>query len=116
MRTTDYQAFVAMYQALDAAYDESHNKKVLAFVSDANPDIWKGRTSGDPAVFSEFADAFAAKFPNGWAEPAEAKAFVRAYLAEQNDEYDWEEGDLVASFDSVVTSELWEQALVAAPE
>lgn len=116
MQATDYQAFVAMYQALDAAYDEDHNKKVLAFISDANPNIWKGRTSGDPAVFAEFADGFAARFPGGKAQPKDAMAFVRIYLTGQNDEYDWEEGDLVAAFDSVVTSDLWEQALAAAPE
>lgn len=116
MQATDYQAFVAMYQALDAANNENNNKKVLAFISDANPDIWKGRTSSDPAVFNEFSKDFEAKFPDGKAEPEAVKTFVRSYLAKQNEKYDWEEGDLVSAFDSVVTPSLWERALAAAPE
>lgn len=116
MQATDYQTFVAMYQALDAAYEDDGNKKVLAFISDANPNIWKGRSSGDPAIFIAFAKDFASKFPSGKTEPEDAMSFVRTYLADQNGEYNWEEGDLVAAFDSVVSPELWKQALTAAPE
>lgn len=39
MHTSAHQVFVAMYQALDAAYDASKSKKVFAFCADANPYI-----------------------------------------------------------------------------
>jgi hypothetical protein len=116
MLATDYQVFVSMYQALDAAYDKDRSEKVLSFISDANPNIWKGRTSGDPAVFIEFSESFAKRFPEGRADPKAAERFVREYLSTQNAEYGWVDGDLVASFDSVVTQDLWEQALSEAPE
>lgn len=116
MQATDWQTFVSMYQALDAAYDGGKSQKVFSFIADANPNIWKGKVSGDPAVFSEFSEAFAERFPQGKADPAAAAKFARAFLSEQNAEYGWAEGDLVASFDSVVTPELWERALSEAPE
>lgn len=111
MQATDYQVFVTMYHALDAAYDENHSDKVLSFIGDADPYIWKGHVSGDPAVFSEFSKTFAKRFPSGRAAPEEAAEYVRSYLTEQNAKYSWVEGDLVAAFDSVATPELWKQAL-----
>ncbi|WP_068539111.1 hypothetical protein [Olegusella massiliensis] len=64
MRVTDYQTFVTIYMVLDAAYDKSKSKKTLAFIGDANPNIWKGRTPGDPALFYEFSEKFVKRFAN----------------------------------------------------
>lgn len=116
MLTGDYQTFVAMYQILDTSYNNTHSEKTLSYISDADPNVWKGHVSGDPAVFSEFSTAFNKRFPSGKAEPAETASFVREYLAEQNGIYTWVEGDLVEAFDSVVTSELWGQELAKAEE
>jgi hypothetical protein len=101
---------------LDAAYDEGKSRKVFALIADANPNIWKGKASGDSTVFSEFSEAFAERSPQGKADSADAAEFARAFLSEQNAEYGCAEGDLVASFDSIVTPELWERALSEAPE
>lgn len=116
MYTSDYQTFVATYQMLDTSYSENKSEKVLSYISDADPDVWEGHVSGDPAVFSEFSSAFNKRFPSGKAEPEEAADFVREYLAEQNGVYTWVEGDLVEAFDSVATPELWEQELAKAEE
>lgn len=113
MHTSAHQVFVAMYQALDAAYDASKSKKVFAFCADANPYIWKGKTSADPAVFNTFSKQYESRFKNKETDPSNTLAFVRSYLAEQNSEYAWEEGDLVKEFDSVVAPELWVEAITS---
>jgi hypothetical protein len=89
MQATDWQTFVSMYQALEAAYDEGKSQKVLSFIADANPNVWKGKVSGDPAVFSEFSEAFTERFSQGRADPAAAEEFAREFLSAQNAEYGW---------------------------
>lgn len=82
MQVTDWQTFVSMYQALDAAYDEGKSQKVFAFIADANPNIWKGRVSGDPAVFSEFSETFAERFSQ-WEGGSRRRRGVRAGIPVQ---------------------------------
>ena len=44
-------------------------EKAQYFLSEANPRIWQGEVSGDPAIYSEFREAFEKAFPEGAAEP-----------------------------------------------
>lgn len=112
MQFDDYQVFLAMYQILDTSYRDNRLEKTLSFISDADPNVWEGRCSGDPAVFVEFEEMFAKRFPEGAAEAGQAFAFVREYLELQNKEYDWNEGDLTWAFESGTKLKPWEDALL----
>lgn len=104
MQVTAYTAFVAMYQALDAAYDTIKSESLRQYLSDANPFLFEGEGSADPAVYVEFEQLFnetCGKSPSA----VDALSAVRSYLGEQDADA------LVAAFDSVVTPECWEKVV-----
>ena len=91
-----------MYYALDAAYDNSHNKALGKYLSDANPFRFKDEGSADPAVYSEFKSLIESE--NGSEHDVSfAYAFVRRYLAEEGPE-------LISAFDSVADENSWNEA------
>lgn len=103
MSVTAYAAFIAMYYALDAAYDAIGDEELRRYLSDANPFLFKGEGSADPAVYAEFEQAYKGACgddPNA----QEALAAVRGYLGRQDTDA------LIAAFDSVVDYESWEKA------
>lgn len=104
MKVSAYDTFVAMYYALDAAYDEIKDEELRAFLSDANPFLFKDEGSADPAIFAEFSEEFEAEFKDGASEQ-ESLDFVRDYLRSQNATV------LIATFDTIVDSAKWAKAL-----
>ncbi len=116
MQVDAYDSFVAMYQALDAAFDEHpSSERLREFASEANPFLWKGKGSADPAVYIEFEHAWKERFGNHEIAAPEARQFVRGYLKTQDeDEYAFAPaGDvtLVEAFDSMADEATWEEAL-----
>lgn len=115
MTVTAYDAFVNMYYALDAAFDEHNSDRLREFVSEADPFLWKDKGSADPAVYIEFEQAWKKRFGDGQVTPPEARQFVSDYLKTQDEgEYAFAPaGDvtLAEAFDSVADEETWEEAL-----
>lgn len=69
-----------MFLALDAYWDDSRDRVIGAFLSDANPYLVKGRGSADPAVWQEFSSAFHERFHDDWADLVGAHKFIQEYL------------------------------------
>lgn len=111
MQLTPRQVYLTMFDALDAAWDLERTDRLREYLSEANPYLWEGGSSADPAVYNGFASSFEEGRGGDDMAPENALKFVRNYLDKQNEAYSWADGDLMASFDSVVTPELWEQAL-----
>lgn len=116
MQVDVYDSFVAMYQALDAAFDEHPtSERLRTFASEANPFLWKGKGSADPAVYAEFEQAWEKEFGDREVKAPEARQFVRGHLKAQDEgEYAFAPASdvtLVKAFDSVADEETWEKAL-----
>lgn len=111
MQVTAHVAFMAMYYALEAATDEYPDQGLQTLVQDCDPFVWKDRLSADPAVWAEFSEAFAAEHGDSPVSPEQARAFCRGWLAGQAEGHEFYAGPLVAAFDSVATSDAWENAL-----
>ena len=103
MSVTAYAAFIAMYYALDAAYDEIGGEELRRYLSDANPFLFIGEGSADPAVYAEFEQAYKGTCGD-CSNAQEALAAVRDYLGRQDADA------LIAAFDSVVDYASWEKA------
>lgn len=116
MKVDVYDSFVAMYQALDVAFDEHPtSERLRAFVSESNPFLWEGKGSADPAVYIEFERAWNRRFGRSDATAPEAREFARDYLGTQDEgEYSFAPAGgmtLAEAFDSVADEETWEEAL-----
>lgn len=99
MRTDAYKAFVTMFYALDAAYDENGSDELGEFLSGANPFLFEGEGSADIAVYEDFKMSF----PDN-ADEIESLRFVRDYLSRQG-------AFLLSAFDSIVDADAWTKAL-----
>jgi len=51
---THFELFCMIYYALEADWEESHNKEPGYFLSGANPFLFKDEGSADPEVYTEF--------------------------------------------------------------
>ena len=51
-----YSIFTSNYSALDCFCDDHPDRaeELVDWLSDANPNIWEGECSGDPAVYEDF--------------------------------------------------------------
>ena len=87
MRADAYSTFVNMFQALDALWDECHDDTLAGYLSEANPHLFKGKGSADPAIWAEFSATFAKRFPDGETSLEDAYGFVTEYLEGISDEY-----------------------------
>ena len=76
-----------MFQALDALWDECHDDTLAGYLSEANPHLFKGKGSADPAIWAEFSATFAKRFPDGETSLEDAYGFVTEYLEGISDEY-----------------------------
>lgn len=108
-----YSTFVNMFLALDAFWDEYNDEALSGFLSEASPYTFEGKGSADPAIWSEFSDAFLSCFPSGRASLADAYEFVKDYLEEISDEYRRAfsgEKRLVDAFAEIAPLERWIEA------
>ncbi len=53
-KLTNFELFCLIFYALDAVWDDSHDKKLGEYLSDANPFLWAEKVSADPAVYDDF--------------------------------------------------------------
>ncbi|MDO4962040.1 MAG: hypothetical protein Q4E57_09395 [Eubacteriales bacterium] len=51
---TNYELYCAIFLAFDADWDETHNEGLREYLSDANPFLFEGENSADPAIYAEF--------------------------------------------------------------
>ena len=51
---TKYELFCMIFLAFDADWDDTQNEELREYLSDANPFLFKGENSADPAVYSDF--------------------------------------------------------------
>ena len=51
-----FSIYESIYKTLDKYYDEhpEHAEELQDYLSEANPHIWAGECSGDPAVYEDF--------------------------------------------------------------
>lgn len=87
MMADAYSTYVNMFLALDALWDECHDDTIAGYLSEANPYLFEGQNSADPAVWAGFSSAFSDAFPRGEASLEDAHAFAVGYLAGISDEY-----------------------------
>lgn len=99
-----YTAFVAMYYALDAAWDDgAKTDELRSYLSEINPFIWKSKGSADPAHCIELKEAYESKLGEA-ASNQEAYYFVEEYLRRVNPEF-------ASLFCSIVSATEWENVL-----
>lgn len=99
-----YTVFVAMYYALDAAWDDGvKTDELRSYLSEINPFIWKGECSADPANYIKFKDAYENELGEG-ASSQEAYDFVSGYLKQIRPEFS-------GLFCSTVNEIEWENVL-----
>ena len=84
-----WNVFLATFFTLDYAFEEAldPSEGLREYLSDANPFLWKGKGSADPAIWIEFERDYLEHFPSGDAPDSESLAFVRAYLSQQGPYY-----------------------------
>lgn len=85
--TDAYSTFVNMFMALDALWDECRDDTLAGYLSEANPFLFKGKGSADPAIWAEFSAAFAKCFPDSEVSLVGAHEFVIGYLEDISDAY-----------------------------
>ena len=78
-----WDTFCAMYDVFELRFEPGRDlpEKARYFLSEANPHIWQGEVSADPAIYSEFCEVFEKAFPEGVAEPRESADVVEDFLA-----------------------------------
>ena len=103
MSISAYDAFSTMFYALDAAYSDLGGAVLRSYLTNANPFLFAGEGSADPAVFELFKQEFDSRIGDS-ASPEEARLFVRDYLGNEGEV-------LLAAFDAVADSERWESAI-----
>ncbi|MEE1274734.1 MAG: hypothetical protein UHI81_09575 [Olegusella sp.] len=105
--------YLTIYYALDAAYAAHPSESLNEYLSEANPDLWEGKGSADPAVWHGFERAFRDSFRADAANLEDALPFVRHYVAEQGGRYSElyeDQCDFLGMFDNKVPAEKWEEA------
>ena len=53
-----YELFQIVYLILNEINNQEGNSEVTTYLSDANPFVWNGENSADPALYPEFKDMF----------------------------------------------------------
>ncbi|MBQ0058627.1 MAG: hypothetical protein KBS83_01515 [Lachnospiraceae bacterium] len=51
---TKYELFCMIFLTFDADWSETHNEELREYLSDANPFLFQGECSADPAVYTTF--------------------------------------------------------------
>ena len=80
-----YSIFTSIYSAIDGFCDD-HPERAEEFVdwlSEANPNIWEGECSGDPAVYEDFLE-FLSKQD---CESLSVSQITKLYFAQLDDYY-----------------------------
>ena len=80
-----YSIFTSIYAALDGFCDNHPERKeeFVDWLSDANPNIWEGECSGDPAIYEDFLE-FLSKVDY---ENLSISQIAKLYFAQLDDYY-----------------------------
>jgi len=80
-----FSIYVSIYKALDRFYDQhpEHAEELQDYLSEANPNIWEGEGSGDPAVYEDFLE-FLSKLDY---ESLSIYQIAKLYFAQLDDYY-----------------------------
>lgn len=116
LKVSSHDAFISMYLALNAAYNDTRSEKVLSYLTDADPTIWTDGGSADPEIYESFKKLWDLKFSNGYASAEDSYEFVKSYLAIQNGIYTWHPGDLEYIFKQYASIDIWKEALIKLQE
>ena len=73
-----------MYRAMDCLYDEKPTKKLLQFLTDSNPYLYKERTTADPAIQADFNNSMYKQNINSEVDEEISYSAVKNFLADQN--------------------------------
>ena len=107
--------FISMYYALDAASDSFLDKGLATFVEDANPFVWKDRSSADPAVFEEFKRSFDSHFRNSLDDTEQIRLFCREWLSKERKLVELYDRPHIEAFDCIATPSAWRRVLSNQP-
>ena len=111
-----WETYCAMVDVLETRFPPGDDvpEKARCFLSEANPHIWQGEVSADPAIYSEFRQMFEAAFPEGNAEPGVSDDVVKDFLANMQELYrfvdnisDDPDVDFWEAFDEVTEELSW---------
>lgn len=111
-----WETYCAMIEALETRFPPGGDvpEKARYFLSEANPHVWRGETSGDPAIYSEFREMFEAAFPERKAEPGMSDDVVKDFLSSMQELYkfvddisDDPDVDFWAVFDEITEELSW---------
>lgn len=111
-----WETYCAMVDVLETRFPPGDDvpEKARYFLSEANPHIWQGETSGDPAIYIEFREMFERAFSEGKAEPCESADVVEDFLASMQELYEFVDNisddpdvDFWAVFDEVTEELSW---------
>ena len=101
---------IALYRALDVLYDEMKDGKhddtnirgLEDYLAEANPYLFVGRESADPAISAELNKFFDQFYSEDNITPEESYQFIRKYLSSEYTDY---YGDLLSLFDDISLDE-----------
>ena len=102
-----------MFLALDAFWDECHDEALGNYLSEANPYLFMGQESADPAIWAEFCSDFHNCFNEQVVSTADAYNFVIEYLTKINEKYSelyLGKKSFDKAFLKIAPLELWTQA------
>lgn len=58
MIKSKFELFMSLYVLINNIYDQTKNKDLVEYLSDANPFVWGEETSWDPAVYDNFSELY----------------------------------------------------------
>lgn len=105
-----FQAFIALFYAIDRLYDERPSDTLGLCAGGLNPFLWDAIGSADPAHFIEFGQEFDTRFPDGVATEADAFAFAREYADKLSATFHAmfpSDETIAALFDKHIDGETW---------
>ena len=112
------QIFIAIYWALDAAFEKFESDGLRLMLSDMNPFLWQEGESADRAVWADYLDGFRKEFGGNAATDAASLPFAQAYVKKQEEHYRtiYPDGpSYVSAFDSVANEGNWSELLDKCP-
>lgn len=100
-----YDVFVYFFYALDYVYDMKGSEKLGDYLSGANPFLFEGNGSADPAVYDEFEKAFKKEFKTDRIDKTAAYNWLKKYTVEMKN-------DAVKEAFETITLNMWLDAVV----
>ena len=107
---TSFQAFVALFYAVDHLYDKCPCDTTGLCAGELNPFLWKAIGSADPAHYIEFKQDYDARFSDKQPSAKESYAFLQEYVAKLSEMFNTmfpEDETLANLFKRYMDEETW---------